>query len=567
MCGIWGALLKQDISGKEFEDYKVRLYKAYNKIKHRGPDRHEYKEFDSPINAIFGFHRLAIVSTSAKDDQPFIYDDGEQIICAQCNGEIYNYKTVAEKYKLELKTSSDCEVIPLMYQKYKLEGVKMMCDEFDSEHAFAILDIDKTTGDYKLLLSEDRYGIRPLFVAEDKYGFYFSSELIGIPCLDDETATVSRFEPRHYAVLEKVNGKLSELKYHKYCDLSEIKQNVKDLDTALKLVNQSFRKAVMARMHSARPIGCLLSGGLDSSLTSALVAEELAKTGKKLRTFTIGLPGATDKPYAEEVAKHIGSIHTHIEFKEEDFLNALEEIVRVTGTIDITTVRATTGQFLICKWIAENTDIKVLFLGDGMDEVANGYLYSHNAPSATDLHIDAVRLLDNIHKYDGLRADRACAHVGIEARFPALSHIFVETYLSIDPTFRAPSFKNMEKWLLREAFVKDKLLPESVLWRKKEAFSDGCSSQKKSWKDMIIEKVNQLYSKYSDTELCSKYQDYKHLAPISRESLYYRELFCKYYGNNITVSQTIPYYWLPKWCGDVKDPSARVLDVYKKNEK
>jgi asparagine synthase (glutamine-hydrolysing) len=564
MCGIWGALLKQDISGQQFEDVKVKLYKAYNKIKHRGPDRHEYKEFDSPTNVIFGFHRLAIVSTSASDDQPMISDDGQRIICAGCNGEIYEYKAFAEKYKLELKTGSDCEVIPLMYQKYGIKGVEIMCQEFDSEHAFVILDIDKKTGNYTIIFSEDRFGIRPLFFAEDKYGIYFSSELIGIPCLNDEDAEVERFLPRNYAVLQKKQGQLGKLEYTEYCNLSSIKQTITDLDSALKLVNQSFRQAVLARMHSARPIGCLLSGGLDSSLTSALVAEQLAKQGKKLRTFTIGLAGATDKPFAEAVAKQIGSIHTHVEFKEEDFLNALEDIVRITGTIDITTIRATTGQYLICKWVAENTDIKVLFLGDGMDEVANGYLYSHKAPNAQVLHEDAIRLLNDIHKYDGLRADRACANVGIEARFPALSYGFVHTYLSVDPKLRTPAYKNMEKWLLREAFAKDNLLPESVLWRKKEAFSDGCSSQQKSWKDMIIEKVEKIYT---DSEASDKYKKYQHLPPISKESLYYRELFCKYYATNLSVSKTIPYYWLPRWCGDVKDPSARVLDVYSEKDK
>jgi asparagine synthase (glutamine-hydrolysing) len=368
MCGIFGVLLKSGISEKELEDIKVKFYKFFNKIKHRGPDNHDYKELDAPINIILGFHRLAIMGLNSSANQPFSYDEESRTVYVMCNGEIYQHKEFAKKHDLELKTGSDCEVIPLMYKKYGIKGVEIMCKEFNSEHAFVIVDLDRKTGDYKVIFSEDRFGIRPLFIGEDKYGFYFSSELIGIPCLDDKddkndkndkTTEVTRFKPRHYAVIEKKKGELGKLEYTKYYDLDNIKQTITDLEIAKKLINSTLRQSVLDRIHSDRPLGCLLSGGFDSSIVSAIVAEEFKKQGKKLRTFTIGLPDSADEKYAKEVAKHIGSEHTHIMATEQEFINALEDIVRVSGTFDITTIRASTGQHLVSKWIAKNTDIKV----------------------------------------------------------------------------------------------------------------------------------------------------------------------------------------------------------------
>jgi asparagine synthase (glutamine-hydrolysing) len=452
-----------------------------------------------------------------------------------------------------------------MYKKYGLEGVKTMCQEFNSEHAFAIIDIDRSTGDYTVIIAEDRFGIRPIFTVENEQGFGFSSELIGVPFRTDEKSIVKRFPPRHYAVLTKKDGQLGKMQYYKYYDLRNIKQTITDLTTAKSMVYTALNQAVIDRLESDRPIGCLLSGGLDSSLVSALAAKHLKKFGRKLRTFSIGLPDSTDEPYAREVAKYIGSDHTHILLKEEDFYNAIEEIVKVTGTYDITTIRATTGQFLVARWISQNTDIKVLLCGDGSDELCSGYMYFHKAPDAQQSHQENVRLIEDIHFFDGLRADRGVSYWGIEMRFPFLDVGFVETYLSIEPKLRTPQgLESIEKWLLRESFAESKVLPESVRMRPKEAFSDAVSARSRSWKDMIIERVNKLYT---DTELTVKAQEYKHLPPISKESLYYRELFCKQYGKNVSVSETVPYFWLPKWCGDIKDPSARVLQVYQEKHK
>jgi asparagine synthase (glutamine-hydrolysing) len=565
MCGIWGALLKTDISSlstEQFNQLRLKLYESFMKIKHRGPDKHTYIDLPTPVNIMLGFHRLAIMDPTTRGDQPFVYDYEGHSVYAMCNGEIYEHLKFAEKYNLELNSGSDCEVIPAMYKKYGVKGIEIMSKEFNSEHAFVLLDINHKTNDYSVYFSEDRFGIRPLFIAEDEFGFYFSSELVGIPCLDNKTATIERFMPRNYAILERKSMNFTNLEYHKYYDLLDIKQTINDMSEAKKLINYNLREAVKNRLISDRPLGCLLSGGVDSSLVAALASEHLKKTGKKLRTFCVGLPGATDAPFAKLVAEHIGSEHTQIELKEEDFLSAIKTVVQITGTFDITTIRATTGQYLTAKWVADNTNIKVLLAGENMDELGGSYLYFHHAPSAEAFNDECIRLENDIHLYDGIRADRAVAYNGLEIRFPYFDKNFVEAYLSVVAEKRMP-YKGIEKYLLRKSFSEDKVLPDQVLWRRKNAFSDSVSPVERSWKDVLIVTINKYYT---DEEFEERSKSYNHCMPNSKESLYYRELFTKYYGTNTSVSQTIPYFWLPKWVGDVKDPSARVLAIYHSKE-
>ncbi len=248
----------------------------------------------------------------------------------------------------------------------------------------------------------------------------------------------------------------------------------------MKKIRDVFTECVIERIQSDRDMGALLSGGLDSSLVCSIFARELAKKGRKLYTYSIGMPGATDRKYAEMVSKHIGSIHKHVEFSEKDFINAVEKIVQVTETFDITTIRATTGNYLIGKWISQNTDIKVVLIGDGSDELCSGYMYFFNAPTPLDSHKENIRLIEDIHRYDVLRADRGVADNGLEARVPFLDKKFINLYLSIDPKLRIPSMTSfgvkMEKALLRDSFKDENLLPKQVLYRRKEAFSDGVSS-------------------------------------------------------------------------------------------
>lgn len=272
------------------------------------------------------------------------------------------------------------------------------------------------------------------------------------------------------------------------------------------------------------------------------------------------MPGGTDEKYAKMVAEFIKSNHTHIEVKEQDFLDAIPKIVETIGSYDITTVRASTGQYLASKWIAENTHIKVLLIGDVSDELAGSYKYFHNAPSPEAFHNECVRLLEDIHLFDVLRADRCIARFGIEARLPFADHRFMDFYLGCDSKLRMPRDR-MEKWLLREAFKDTKILPEEVRLRSKEAFSDGVSSTKRSWYTIIRENVEKMFT---DEQLLIAKDKYKHLPPHTKEALYYRTLFCKHFGENESVARTIPYFWLPKWSGNITDPSARILDVYNK---
>lgn len=319
---------------------------------------------------------------------------------------------------------------------------------------------------------------------------------------------------------------------------------------------------MIERSKAERPIGALLSGGLDSSLVASILAGELKKRGQVLKTFSIGLPNATDKKYAELVAEHIGSQHTHVEVHEEDFLNAVENIVKTTETFDITTIRATTGNYLIGKWVSDNTDVKVLLIGDGSDELCSGYMYFHNAPDPQTSHLENKRLISDIHFYDVLRADRGLASNGLEARVPFLDLDFIKLYLSIDPTLRVPSITKkgfkMEKSLLRDSFYGTGLLPDEVLYRQKEAFSDGVSGKEKSWYQILQEWCE---TKYSDDDLARAQKQISYLTPHSKEALHYRTIFRKYFGNG-QVENIVPYFWLPKWSGDIKDPSARVLKVY-----
>ena len=322
---------------------------------------------------------------------------------------------------------------------------------------------------------------------------------------------------------------------------------------------------MICRLESDRPIGALLSGGLDSSLVVSIAAAHLKKLGKRIRTFSIGIPGSTDKEFAEMVAKHCDTDHTHVEFTEQHFLEAIPEVILATETYDTTSIRASVGQFLISRWIKENTIIKVLLIGDGSDEVAAGYMYFHNAPSPFTSHIENVRLVQDIRFFDSLRADRCIAYNGIEARVPFLDHLFIDLYLSIPYEYRVPLQegcigRKIEKWLLRKSFDRNNYvapyLPAAVLWRKKEAFSDGVSSKQKSWYQVIQDNLESMYvsDEFKDPMITS------HISPKTKESLHYRLIFNKYFHPD--AAGVIPYYWLPKWCGDITDPSARILKVY-----
>ncbi len=560
MCGIWAYILKNQ--NLDMNKYLENLYSHYIKTSMRGPDRSSFDVLSHPNNIAIGFHRLSIMDPTTNGDQPFKIEANGKTVWCICNGEIYNYMNLAEKYNIELTSESDCEIISRLYIK---QGIDILTRELEGEYAFMIFDLDMKTGNGDIYICRDRFGIRPLFYSIDEDSFNFSSELKSIVNKNN----VKVFRPREYMRLQKISDEWkihnSKVYYNllanslrkdflteENCGLEEIKKRVR----------KTFVNSVWSRLLADRPLGCLLSGGLDSSLVASIAARFLEEQGKTLQTFSIGLEGSTDEYYARLVAKHIGSEHTHIQFEQKDFIDAIRDVIYATETYDITTVRASTGQYLVSKWISENTDIKVLLIGDGSDELTAGYMYFHKAPSSQAVHEENVRLLQDIHYYDVLRADRGIADNGLEARVPFLDHHFVDLYLSIDPKLRDPSTFKLEKWLLRESFNVDNYLPSEVLWRKKEAFSDGVSSVKKSWYQIIQEYANNLYS---DNYLEIEKERLEFNSPPSKESLYFRKIWEEYFGTNMETSKVIPYFWLPKWCGDIKEPSARVLQVYKED--
>ena len=312
-------------------------------------------------------------------------------------------------------------------------------------------------------------------------------------------------------------------------------------------------KSITKRLLSDRPIGCLLSGGLDSSLITALVVK---KFKKPIKTFSVGLEGAVDLEYARKVADFLGTEHHELIISVEDMFNAIPEIVKEIETYDITTIRASTPMYLLSKYIKETTDITVLFSGEGSDEASGSYLYFHNAPSEDKFQEEILRLMKDLSYFDVLRCDKSTAGTGLEVRVPFLDKEFLDFYLGIAPKFKIPKNYPIEKYLLRKAYDDSDLLPPEVLWRTKEGMSDGVSSQKKAWYEIIQDKIDVLIT---DSEFRENKDKYTHNPPQIKEAYYYRKIFEETFNNRSSI---LPYYWLPKWSGHIIDPSARVLNVY-----
>lgn len=588
MCGIWGIL-----STKEILLDQNKLFKGFNEIKSRGPDR---SIWISNSNYIVGFHRLAIMDTSIQGDQPFSHsyywdnDSGEKIlrtIYLIVNGEIYNHKElrtsteVSEaltKYNYSFRSGSDCEVILPLYLAENISltsltdsGISNLVSKLSGEFAFAIYDINfntvSKTNTFNLWTGRDRFGIRPLFYSKlDEYTIVFGSEVKSLVNIQENTK-VEVNDPRSWNRWFGQTNEPLQFQNKLYYAVGNLPVVINPEPSDIyRAIRSKLTQAVISRLESDREIGCLLSGGLDSSLVSAIAAKQLALEGKKLKTFSIGMENSPDVYFAKIVSMHIDSDHTNIDIPESEWIEAIHEIIRITETYDITTIRATTGQYLISKWIKANTDIKVLLIGDGSDEATGGYLYFHRAPNRHDFHFECIRLLHYIHYFDVLRADRGIASNGLEARVPFLDHEFINLYFQIDLDMKTPKPHTLdkktcvyEKYLLRKAWDSTDILPKSVLWRRKEAFSDGVSCSTRSWYQVIQEQVESIYS---DEDLVLAQEYYKSIGsivPHTKEALHYHKIFDKLYPNQ---HHLCPYYWLPKWIENATDPSARTLKVY-----
>ena len=536
MCSILGCCsAKADAEAIE---------RALEKTHSRGPDA--YRIVDTGKGYI-AFNRLSIMGLTEEGMQPFINNgyqtikssvktDDTKIILA-CNGEIYGFRKLKEELKAKgysFISDSDCEILPAMYHEYGTDMFKML----DAEYAVIMYDVEKD----KYIAARDPIGIRPLYYGlTDDSSYVFASEPKNLMEL---TKKVFPFPPGHYFI---------DGEFIKYRDMSEVTEMKKDdVDEIAKNIHDLLIKGVEKRLDSDTPVGFLLSGGLDSSLVCGIAAKI---TDKPLQTYAIGMDiDAIDLKYAREVADYIHSDHHEVIISEKDVIDALEEVIKALGTYDITTVRASIGMYLVCKAIHEQSDIRVIMTGEISDEIF-GYKYTDFAPNALEFQKEAEKRIHEIHMYDVLRADRCISVNSLEARVPFGDLDFVEYCMAIDPEKKMNKY-GKGKYLLRHAFEKDALIPESILWREKAAFSDAVGH---SLKDDLEKFAN---AQYTDEQYEEGIKKYSHAKPFTKESLLYRDIFEKYYPGQ---SEMVKDFWMPNknWEGcNVNDPSARVLSNY-----
>lgn len=521
MCSIMG------FCGSD-ADYEV-FKKCLERTASRGPD--DSRNVDTG-SGLLGFNRLAIMGLSPEGMQPFELDGSYCV----CNGEIYGFKKQRDelvKLGYSFKSGSDCEILLPLYFEY---GVGMF-EKLDAE--FALIIYDGKSGEY--IAARDPIGIRPLY-----YGYLPSGEIAFASepkCLVGLCGHILPFPPGHY---------YKGGKFFRYRDIAKVdKVCGDDLETVCTKIREKLIAGVEKRLVSDAKVGFLLSGGLDSSLVCAIAAK---KSDKPIRTFAIGMDkDAIDLKYAKQAAEYIGSEHTEVFMTKEQVIASLEEVIKILGTFDITTVRASMGMYLLCKWIHENTDIRVILTGEISDELF-GYKYTDFAPSAGAFQEEAVKRIRELHMYDVLRADRCISANSLEARVPFGDLDFVSYVMSVDPRKKLNTY-GKGKYLLRHAFEGD-YLPDEILWREKAAFSDAVGHS-------MVDDLKEYAEKfYTDEEFETLKSKYTHAAPFTKESLLYREIFEKYYPGQ---AEMIVDFWMPNksWAGcNVSDPSARVLSNY-----
>jgi len=502
---------------------------SFGKIHHRGPDMSRITT--TPLGT-FGFHRLAIMDVTEHGMQPFV--DGQ--ILAVCNGEIYNEHAIKADFPAyPFQGHSDCEVLIPMYERYGIQ----MAPRLDAEFAYVIVDLEAK----KIIAARDPIGIRPLF-----YGLQKGSGKIAFA--SEAKALIDLCSEVHPFPVGSVydNGT-----FIRYTDITKTDKPTLTSEAQIKReIREKLTAGVQKRMMSDVPVGYLLSGGLDSSLVCAIAARS---SDKPLTTFAIGMrEDAIDLKYARIVADHLKSDHHEIIMTIDEVMEALPEVIRMLETYDITTIRASLGMYLLCKGIRQVSDIKVLLSGEISDELF-GYKYTDFAPSPEAFQIESEKRLRELYEYDVLRADRCIAAWSLEARVPFGDLDFVSTVLAIDPALKMNTRK-MGKYWLRAAFEEGDYLPESILWRDKAAFSDAVGH---SMVDALKAKAEVLYS---DAAFEAGKRRYDDLPPITKEALWYRDLFEHFYPSQ---SHWISAYWMPNphWDGcAVNDPSARVLSNY-----
>ena len=515
MCGIVCAL---EIK-KDSKDLRPQILDMSKKLRHRGPD---WNGIFSNDNVILAHERLAIVDPKS-GKQPLYGVDGRYVLAA--NGEIYNHKELRKlvpDYKF--LTESDCEVIIALYDKFGLEFVDKM------NGIFGFVIYDSLENEY--FVSRDHMGIIPLYVgwSSDEV-FYVSSELKSLEGICDK---IEIFPPGNY-YSSKTKKYVSWYKR----DWMNF-ENVKSNNTSIEDLKKGLEDAVHRQLMSDVPYGVLLSGGLDSSITSALAkkfSKNRIETDDKseawypqLHSFSVGLEGSPDLKAAKLVSEHIGSIHHEITFTIQEGLDAIKDVIYHIETYDVTTVRASTPMYLMAR-VIKSMGIKMVLSGEGADEIFGGYLYFHKAPSAEEFHKETVRKLDKLYQYDCLRANKSLAAWGIEGRVPFLDKEFMDIAMRINPADKMINSERMEKWVVRKAF--EDYLPSEVAWRQKEQFSDGVGY---SWIDSLKKLVD---DQISDEEFSNASKRFPFQTPMNKEEYYYRSIFVEHFPSK-TASSTVP---------------------------
>ncbi len=513
MCGIVGVF---DLK-IESEKLRPQVLEMSKKIRHRGPD---WSGIYCGEKAILAHERLAIVDPQS-GGQPLFSKDKKLVLAV--NGEIYNHqelrKELEEEY--EFQTKSDCEVILALYRK---KGPKFI-EDLNGIFGFALYDTENNS----YLIARDHIGVIPLYIGWDKHGnFYVASEL---KALEGYCNKIELFLPGHY--WHSKEGKMEKWYEREWIDFDAVKKN----ETSIDLIRTELEAAVHRQLMSDVPYGVLLSGGLDSSVVSAIAkkyANKRIESGDtqeawwpQLHSFAVGLIGSPDLIAAKKVAEHIGTIHHEVHFTIQEGLDAIKDVIYHLETYDVTTVRASTPMYLLAR-VIKSMGIKMVLSGEGADELFGGYLYFHKAPNAKAFHEETVRKLSKLHLYDCLRANKALAAWGVEGRVPFLDKEFMDTAMRLNPEDKMAKGDKMEKWVLRKAF--ESYLPASVAWRQKEQFSDGVGY---SWIDSLKELVK---TKVTDDEQQNAKFRFPINPPMSKEEYYYRSIFSEHFPSDSAAS-------------------------------
>ena len=546
MCGIVCAFdLKQNS-----EDLRPQILEMSKRIRHRGPDWSGIFDNDK---AIMAHERLAIVDP-ASGKQPLFSPDKQLILAA--NGEIYNHRALRKQFEstYDFQTQSDCEIILALYKE---KGVDFV-DDLNGIFGFAIYDVEEDA----YFIARDHMGIIPLYIGWDQNGtFYVASEL---KALESVCTKIELFPPGHY--FHSKDGKFVQWYKRDWKEFDAVKDN----ETSIQEIKEALEAAVHRQLMSDVPYGVLLSGGLDSSVTSAIAkkyAQKRVESGDttdawwpQLHSFSVGLEGSPDLAAAQKVADHIGTVHHEIIFTIQEGLDAIKDVIYNLETYDTTTIRASTPMYLMAR-VIKSMGIKMVLSGEGADELFGGYLYFHKAPNAKEFHQETVRKLDKLHMYDCLRANKSLAAWGIEGRVPFLDKEFMDVAMRINPQDKMINGERMEKWVVRKAF--EDMLPESVAWRQKEQFSDGVGY---SWIDTLKEIVEK---EVSDEQMKNAHFRFPVQTPLNKEEFYYRTIFESHFPSeaaalcvpqepSVACSTKIALEWDEAF-KNLNDPSGRAV--------